>query len=370
VVVKLVNNKSKQSGRRANSRRNQKLEVRFADLNIRRKQTQGQRKAARKDKGTSNLRMTQVPKQVAMTIQNTTRQTTVRFCRTELIAKLSYDINSTGVMQEVPLNPVDPFWSQLQLGQMARLYGKFRFKSIRLTSANTAGTAVGGAMTMCYFENPDQRLTTADALISNDGAVMGPLWQPTPVVAKIVDRGKWYNIDPDSEEVMQTTQGKFVFGCVIAPTAENSVTVPIIADYEVEFAEPTLQSVPPATGRGVLAKSDIKAWGTGSVLFHFDAISPSQNADIDINVGYVASNPLWEFSIPFTVNDSTGSPQTAKFGRMRTVAGETAVDMDLWAEDKLADAKLSAVNPIGYISPSMAGGTIGNCSQQLVTMVN
>lgn len=168
----------------------------------------------------------------------------------EFLSSITISQNTpTGTLFQFMLNPLDPLFRGTRLQNLAKSYGKFRFRKMKLTIASNFSTTVSGSLISGYMENPDQLLASGknpDSLIrqvyATQGATSKSLWTPIDIVGRITDRNKWYNLDDTSNEVMQTTQGKFVI-VVQSPVAiTNTVSVPVMLDYTIEFTEPAIQN--------------------------------------------------------------------------------------------------------------------------------
>lgn len=132
-----------------------------------------------------------------------------------------------------------------RLATMARNFQLFRFKKLVLTVFSNLPSTSGGSFTAAYTENPDQAFTNGTALSSQvfslPGAVAGNMFVPTKMSAAINDRAKWYRIDEDTEEVMNSTQGMFVISVDSLTAITTAITVPVFLEYVVEFKGSALQ---------------------------------------------------------------------------------------------------------------------------------
>jgi hypothetical protein len=66
----------------------------------------------------------------------------------------------------------------------------------------------------------------------------------------ISDRSKWYNLDEDSEELMQTTQGQFLVVVQSAVTTTGAISMPVLLRYSIEMVGTAKLTIP--TGVGAL----------------------------------------------------------------------------------------------------------------------
>jgi hypothetical protein len=148
----------------------------------------------------------------------------------------------SGSLYQYLLNP-------LRLGgrltTLARAFQQFRFRSIEIHVGVNMPTNITGNYTVAYTANPDldfQPSIASRQVFQLPGAINKPWWQMGKSRANIVDRNKWYNIDSNSSEIMQTTQGKFIICNVSPPSTTAKVVVPIFAEYVIEFANAAYQN--------------------------------------------------------------------------------------------------------------------------------
>lgn len=80
-----------------------------------------------------------------------------------------------------------------------------------------------------------------NCVMSLPGAKTNSVWLPIIVDAGILDKAKWYNVDPDDSELMDTTAGKFII--VLQSPVDNitaNISFPVMLDYEIEFQGSTI----------------------------------------------------------------------------------------------------------------------------------
>lgn len=132
-----------------------------------------------------------------------------------------------------------------RVSNVSRSFQKYRFKSCVLRIQAGLPTTVGGLLVVGYCENPDYELDKENAardIFALEGAQSKNLWTNIDSRANIRDRGKWYNIDLDSPEVMNTTQGQFYVCVQSAINVTGTMTIPIRLQYEIEFTGTAYQS--------------------------------------------------------------------------------------------------------------------------------
>lgn len=223
------------------------------------KQTKQKQNNSRKQ-NTTVRRTAVVPVTQSYNIKNSTRNTTQVIRGSEYLTSWVIASTSAGRLVEIPLDPVNDYYDRLRIKLLASSFGKFRFRRARLTVGCNFATTISGNFLISYSENPQLQLAslTDSALFNQIYAMNGqssPFWSPITYDAKIRDRSKWYNIDADSSNLMDSIQGKFILAIQTTPSAPLPVTIPILLDYEIELVDPAIQVPGPAFGTS-LAKSN------------------------------------------------------------------------------------------------------------------
>lgn len=137
------------------------------------------------------------------------------------------------------LNPM--LFPSTRLFNMARNFEEFRFIRARIIHIPVVGTAVDGGLIMSYFSNPDFDVgTDPTTTLFNSGGYKTAIRLRGQVTAKL--DSVWRKCDPDSNEIMQTTQGKFVVAIDTPTTAAGTMTFNLIMEYVIEFRKPTTQT--------------------------------------------------------------------------------------------------------------------------------
>jgi hypothetical protein len=202
---------------------------------------------ARRAKGRmtgGNYDRVNVPMVSAYTIANDARQRVQLFCAREIVETLIVGPGSvTGESISLDMNPLK--LAQTKLKQMALNFEKFRFRKAKLTIACNFSTSVSGSIMVGFSENPEFAIGSGPLAVkqtfSLPYAKSTALYAPVDCMALFNDKGKWYNLDQDSSERMSTTQGKFVLTIQSPVSVTTAVSIPVMLDYEVEFAGSALQ---------------------------------------------------------------------------------------------------------------------------------
>lgn len=237
---------------------------------------------------------TSVPMEIAYTVKQTSRPNfhVERAC--EIIGQISISpTDSTGKSVKFMMNPLTMVGTRLQ--NLAKNYQKYRFKRISMKLQSSTTTSTNGLYVVGYNSNPDFEYapaTAVQAAFSLPGAQSANVWRTTDTMAKIEDKGKWYNVDADSDELMQTTQGMFVFVVQSPPTTTAPITFPVLLDYEIEFSGSAVND---------LLQSTPFLWPAGNFNFAGGVFTFTQTAgepappNLPANTVYVI-NPEWPVS--------------------------------------------------------------------------
>lgn len=193
-------------------------------------------------RSTMGIESVQIPMEVAYSVRQPykshTHTETAREYIGNFVISSSTPINSTIIF---PMNP-----STLAATRLARLaanYQKFRFRRLALTVQSSSTTAANGLYIVGYNANPDASIRAGyevPSIMALPGSISTNVWRTVTSVARISDSNKWYNVDPDSAELMQTTQGYFAIVLQSVPSITGELVMPVMLDYSVEFTGPAL----------------------------------------------------------------------------------------------------------------------------------
>lgn len=250
--------------------------------------------------------------EIAYNISQTTRSKVFRHAGREYIENITFTPESvTGESFILKLNPT--LLNNTRLQRFADNYQKFRFRRLALTLQSSVPTTVGGLYMVGYNNNPDDELDNSAGAIAQVfdlyGSSSANVWRPTTSHAQILDKNKWYYTDPDSSEIMNTTQGYFAVVLQAPIGATDAITFPVILDYEVEFmgnalhnrvTSPTVKIFP----RGTFTDPTI----SGNLTFVIDAAETT--AGLVVPVVAPDGSP-WALGAAWTITDHEGLEQQA-----------------------------------------------------------
>jgi len=210
------------------------------------KQPKKRRTVKRLNRGPRSVVSTQVPVEIAYSVRQMAPLNKIHTERaSEYIGTISASSNTPANTTIIfRMNPITLAGTRLQT--LAGIYQKFRFRKLRLVVQTGASTSISGLYVAGYNSNPDSEIAVnspkaGTQVFALPGAVSRPLWIVGNVDAKIEDRNKWYYVDPDSEEVMNTTQGYFAIVIQAVPSTITPIVLPILLEYEVEFTGSAIQ---------------------------------------------------------------------------------------------------------------------------------
>lgn len=244
-----------------------------------------------------------VPMEVAYTMRQNTAQRIHLECAREYIGNFTMDpTTAVGNALIYMMNPAT--LSGTRLSRIATNYQKYRFRKLALTIQSSTTTSTNGLYIVGYSSNPDADFNTTNAIpfaFDLPGAQSSNIWRTVTSVAKIQDPSKWYNVDQDSAEIMQTTQGYFVVVIQSPPSTTAPLTMPVVLDYEIEFtgsAYNTYTSVAPIVfpAGSFVATADL-------TKFTF-----ALSADETIAIPALITNLPYIVNPAYPVNVNTGTP--------------------------------------------------------------
>jgi hypothetical protein len=243
-----------------------------------------------------------VPMEIAYTVSQKTTQSVHREKACEYIGNVTFSPSSViGTAMLFRMNPI--LLSGTRLARLASSFQKFRFRRLALTLQSSTTTSTNGLYIVGYNSNPDAEAPSGQAIpfaFDLPGAQSGNVWRTITSNGRIEDPRKWYNVDPESLEVMQTTQGYFMVVLQSVPSTTGPITFPVILDYEVEFTGSALN--PLSTSPIQLFPAGTFTYNSVSGNYTFAAATGEPALPTTVNnVGYRLLP-----SYPITVVDSDG----------------------------------------------------------------
>lgn len=197
-----------------------------------------------------------------------------------------------GTSQQYLLNPLTLSGTRLQ--RLAQNYQKFRFRKVSMTVQSSASTSVGGLYVVGYNSNPDAELNGGFASVQQvaalPGATSANAWRTVTVAGRLEDRGAWYTLDPDSDEIMKTTQGYFAIVAQIPSTGTGATQYAVWLDYEIEFTGASVNTVPEVIG---LWPSGNWVRDTNINYANFTSDSGEPSPPATFNAKIYTLNPAW-----------------------------------------------------------------------------
>lgn len=296
-----------------------------------------------------------LPYQTGMLVQNKGSNKSTTITRSEYLTNYTFGPESQpGEISEFPVNPMLPLYKDTVLQNMLRNFQKYRFKKLSLELANTTGTNNGGSLVTSYVSNPDQKTTSLRAIYNSDDSVTGPAWMPRTVAAAIKDPKKEYNVDEDSAEIMQTTQGKFIIGVVTPPTTTGLVSIPIILKYTVEMIGAASQESVKETSILLAPSGEFEGLtGTHGNFVVMTTASPyTYDTQFNKNAGYDPNVPIYELTVPFDLPNPSGGSATVTHFKVRTDITSTTLTVQFYVGLIEAYDERPYVNALGALDAS------------------
>lgn len=195
-------------------------------------------------KPSSTMTAVNVPVETAYVIRQRCTKSSHVERGSEYIGQWSMGNNTqVGQVTKFDMNPIKLFGSRLRMLSLS--YQKYRFRKMSIRVQSSAATSITGLYLAGYSSNPDFEINAGSAfqqIYALPDAVSANTFRSVVCPAQIEDRNKWYLIDEDSEEIMQTTQGCFYITAIQPTNSTVQLVYPIILDYEIEFVGNAIQA--------------------------------------------------------------------------------------------------------------------------------
>lgn len=245
-----------------------------------------------------------IPLEVAYTVKQTTKRRVITETAREYIGEFTISPSSLkGDSMQFKMNPL--LLSGTRIQRLASNYQKFRFTKLALTVQSSTTTSTNGLFIVGYNSNPDaeySRTSAVPAIMDLPGSISTNIWRTVTCSASLQDRSKWYNIDADSEEIMDTTQGYFALVVQSPPniTAGTSLSMPVMLDYTVQFSGSALLDF--SNSPILLAPAGRFAYNSATGNFTFTADSGEQPLPSTTNGQIYVVNPEYPITTTFGAN--------------------------------------------------------------------
>lgn len=196
-----------------------------------------------------SFKSTAIPLEQAYTVKNTSPPSKIREVATERLPN-SITLDPAApvgtVLGKYFLNPL--MMPGTRLSGLAKNYVQFRFRACKLIYVSSISTATSGAIVGAYSPNPDLSLgPNANTTLFAMNGVSASIFVRTEIKANFLDKAKWYNIDADSAEIMNTTQGFFALAVDQTITLSSAVQATLNIEYDIEFRGAVPQTYVTAT---------------------------------------------------------------------------------------------------------------------------
>jgi len=215
-----------------------------------------------------------------------------------------------GSSQTYSMNPLT--LAGTRLNTLARNYQKYRFRKLAMTVQSSASTATGGLYVVGYNSNPDAELAAGYQAVQQVSALPGSIsanaWRTVTVHARLEDPRKWYNLDADSDELMQVAQGYFAIVAQVPASSTGPTSYAVWLDYTVEFTGAAINQVPTVVGLMPAFTATVDPPGTRTATLVAEPGEPPFPAALAIGVEY-SINPPYQL----TLSDGTDALCNALF---------------------------------------------------------
>lgn len=190
-----------------------------------------------------------VPVNTAFTVTNNVKSNTHRFVSKEIIGYITLDSSPPANGSSFPVNefPLRPgFYKNTRAAKMAESFQKFRYlPGTKLVIQNSCPTTTPGHIVTAYTPNPDMAVSVGNAerhISSLEGATSTNVWVNTTIPMHRSADNRWYNIDDDSEEIMNIQQGKFLIVQAGQTNLTGPIRSPVWLESHLEFTGAGAQS--------------------------------------------------------------------------------------------------------------------------------
>jgi len=169
-----------------------------------------------------------------------------------------FDDSPGSLMMKVNMNPQDPRFSHTRLGIESIRFEKYRFTKLNFKFLPEVGTSQKGSIIFAYDpdaadnpqtnypKNQSESLTALQTFMAYRDSEQFNLWLPASLNCKVkADPQKFYYTSYNGGDIRLAQQGSFyvVIGSSTGLTPEGQSIGKVAIDWEIEFWEPTLETV-------------------------------------------------------------------------------------------------------------------------------
>jgi hypothetical protein len=285
--------------------------------------TLSKRRRIRPRKANSARDYTSIPAEISTRIIQTTPDKVTLFHGCEQVGNMIITSSTVnGFTQVVELNPLS--LNGTRLSNITSVFQKFRFRKAKLIMQSGLSTSSTGMIVAGYCENPDFEVSTDAAtrdVFALPGARSQNLWTVLDIPAHFQDKTKWYNVDEDSSEIMQTTQGKFFIVVQQPPSITGSLAIPLRLEYEIECRGTAYKSSPSSKVINVTIPVVMENDATKYPLYLYNFAATTSDAEL----GPMIRNLIYLIEPPFEYSYMEGGVDPESFSVRAMLYNETSV---------------------------------------------
>lgn len=205
----------------------------------------------------------QIPTVIANTMRGHNASRVSEFSGKEIIGYLNFAPNSqAGMLGQIVINPI--LMTAPRLRNHVKNFSQFKFSKLRFAVRGDLPTTVSGSVYMGYSTNPDLDIPDTQAapanLFSLGKSVIANLWSSTEFDCNL-DMSQWFFVDPDSSEIMKTSQGKLFMASTGGFNITATYSVPLFVEYSVHCKG---EQITPEANAGVVILPAMSLQATSS----------------------------------------------------------------------------------------------------------
>lgn len=240
-----------------------------------------------------------VPTVMTNTIMGAQSGRSVRQRGKEIIGYIDINQNTpSGLIAEILCNPL--LLGAPRLEKMAAIYQQYRMLRMDFTLASVLPTTTYGQFWIAYSRNPDHTIendANANAnVFALENSRQCQAWTPVTYTCDLRPNTTVFNVDPDSREIMKTTQGKFFISTSGHFNVTGNFEIPVYLEYEIELIGQSALSI--ADNAAIAMPTTLYSGpsdGNGSVHLR---IAPGETLNYPWNRGMQALRPYYCIPAP------------------------------------------------------------------------